>query len=261
MVNPCPKCGYVRRARDKGSSDECPGCGLIFSRWERRERYKRELRQITDDRTFLQRALDCLQLTDGEAPQARHPFFWVRLVVYLALLVWGWKIAGYSYRDGEIMSARFVHLPLLVFHEAGHLIFMPLGNFMHILGGTLMQLIMPLACFSVFLFRQRDPLAASFCLWWTAVSFMDIAPYMYDALDPKLLLLSGMTGAEDAGHDWINILSSLGMLQKAHGIGGATHAFGILLMVLAQLWGALLLLRQYRLPASDGLSATGMDDL
>jgi len=261
MVNPCPKCGYVRSARDKGSFDECPGCGLLFSRWEQRERYKRELRQITDDRTFLQRTLDCLHLTDGEAPRARHPFFWLRLAVYLALFVWGWKIAGYSYREGEIMNAPFVHLPLLAFHEAGHVLFMPMGNFMQFMGGTLMQLIVPFVCFAAFLLRQRDPLAASFCLWWIAVSFMDIAPYIYDALDPKLPLLSGQTGAEDPGHDWINILSSLGMLQKAHAIARMTHAFGTLLMILAQFWGALLLLRQFRLPRSDGLSATGTDDL
>ena len=124
---------------------------------------------------------------------------------------------------------------------------------MQFMGGSLMQIIMPLICFAVFLFRQRDPLAASFCLWWTAVSFMDIAPYIYDALNPKLMLLSGLTGAEDSGHDWINILSSLGMLRHAHVIAGITHAFAVLLMLLVQLWGALLLLRQFRLPVSDGL--------
>ncbi|MCL1981034.1 MAG: zinc ribbon domain-containing protein [Proteobacteria bacterium] len=253
MYDLCPKCGYTRCAQDEGPADQCPGCGLLFSRWERHQRAKRELPQPpTDDRTFLDRALDCLQLTDSGTPSARHPFFWPRLVGYLALFVWGWRIVGYGYRDGAIWDSWLIHLPLLIFHEAGHPLFMPLGNFMHFLGGTLMQIIMPLTCFVVFLFRQRDPLAASFCLWWTAISFMDIAPYMYDALNPKLPLLSGLTGAEDAGHDWINILSSLGMLHKAHAIARITHAFGVLLMILAQLWGALLLVRQFRLPASGG---------
>jgi len=214
---------------------------------------KSEARQFTGDRTLWQHIFDYLQLTGGEGPQTRHPFFWPRLVAYLALCVWGWKIAGYGYRDSAISNTLFVHPPLLIFHEAGHILFMPLGNFMQFMGGSLMQIIMPLICFAVFLFRQRDPLAASFCLWWTAVSFMDIAPYIYDALNPKLMLLSGLTGAEDSGHDWINILSSLGMLRHAHVIAGITHAFAVLLMLLVQLWGALLLLRQFRLPVSDGL--------
>ncbi|MCL2789254.1 MAG: hypothetical protein FWD79_01275 [Desulfobulbus sp.] len=252
MYDSCPKCGYARRAQDKGPADQCPGCGILFSRWERHERRKQELRQCPRDRTCLPRAPDCLQLTDNEAPQTRHPFFWARLVVFFALFVWGWKIAGYGYRDGGIWNTWFIHPPLLIIHESGHIFFRPLGDFMQFLGGTLMQLIMPLTCCAVFLFRQRDPLAASFCLWWVAISFMDIAPYIYDALNPKLPLLSGLTGVEDPGHDWINILSSLGMLRQAHVIAKITHAFGVLLMILAQLWGGLLLVRQFRLPVSDG---------
>ena len=253
MSDLCPKCGHARPSRNRGRVGQCPGCGLRFSHWERTERDQREPRQLAAGHTFLPRALDCLLLTGGEAAQARHPFFWPRLIGYFALFVWGWRIVGYGYRGGEIWNSWLIHLPLLIFHEAGHVFFRPMGDFMHCMGGTLMQLIMPLTCFTVFLFRQRDPLAASFCLWWTAVSFMDIAPYIYDALNPVLPLLSGMTGAEDPGHDWINILSSLGMLHKAHTIGKITHAFGVLLMILAQLWGALLLLRQFRLPASAGL--------
>ncbi len=258
MYDLCPKCGYARRAQDKGHPDQCPGCGIWFSRWEQRERHKRELRQFSDNRTLLQRTLDCLQLTDGEAPTARHPFFWGRLVVYLLLFVWGWKLAGYSYHD-NIIGSSFMHLPLLAFHEGGHVLFSPLGDFMHTLGGTLMQIIVPLSCGAVFLFRRHDPLAASFCLWWTAISFMDMAPYIYDALDPKIMLTTGHTGAEGQ-HDWIDILSTLGILQKAHSVAKLTHTFGILIMILAQSWGAVLLLRQFRLPVSDGLSATGTDD-
>ena len=249
MYDFCPKCGYARRARDQAPSGRCPACGISFVRRQENERYKQELRQFAGDHSLWQRALDYLQVTGNDTE--RQPFFWPRLAVYLALFIWGWKIAGYGYRGGEIWNSWLIHLPLLVFHEAGHIVFMPLGNFIQFLGGTLMQLIMPTVCFAVFLFRQRDPLAASFCLWWIAVSFMDIAPYMYDALNPKLPLLSGLTGAEDPGHDWINIFSSLGMLQKAHAIAGITHAFAILLMLLAQVWGALLLFRQFRLPISD----------
>src|SRR3954462_1087916 len=40
----------------------------------------------------------------------------------------------------------FVHLINLVFHESGHIIFSPFGEFMTVLGGSLMQILIPLVC-------------------------------------------------------------------------------------------------------------------
>lgn len=37
----------------------------------------------------------------------------------------------------------FLHHPNLAFHEAGHILFIPLGEFMTILGGSLMQCLVP----------------------------------------------------------------------------------------------------------------------
>ena len=48
----------------------------------------------------------------------------------------------------------FVHLINLVFHEAGHIIFSPFGEFMTILGGSLMQVLIPLICAAAFLVQQ-----------------------------------------------------------------------------------------------------------
>lgn len=40
-IKTCPKCGYTRQPTDTAPSGECPGCGIIFSKyleqWERRE--------------------------------------------------------------------------------------------------------------------------------------------------------------------------------------------------------------------------------
>jgi hypothetical protein len=81
-------------------------------------------------------------------------------------------------------------------------------------------------------------------LWFFGVSLLDVAPYMYDALQPQLMLLSGTTG-EDGGHDWIFLFSSMGLLPKAQLIGGLTHKAGALVVVLSLAWGAWLLRRQY----------------
>jgi hypothetical protein len=168
--------------------------------------------------------------------------FWFRLAVLFGLLLWSWVLIGLDYRTGE-MGESFLHRPLLIFHEAGHVILMPLGHWMMILGGTLGQLIMPLILGGALLVKNRDPFGAAVGLWFLGVSVMDVAPYMYDALHPQLMLLSGSTG-EEGGHDWIYLFSSVGLLQKAQVIGSVTHKLGALVTLLALTWGAWLLRRQ-----------------
>jgi hypothetical protein len=43
-------------------------------------------------------------------------------------------------------------------------------------------------------------------------SILDLAPYIYDARDPQLILLGGHTG-EDGHHDWIYLLETFDRLQ------------------------------------------------
>jgi hypothetical protein len=85
---------------------------------------------------------------------------------------------------------------------------------------------------------------AAISLWFLGVSVLDIAPYMYDALQPQLMLLSGQVG-KAGGHDWIYLFSSMGLLPKAQLIGALTHKIGALVVVLARGWGVWLLRRQY----------------
>ena len=87
------------------------------------------------------------------------------------------------------------------------------------------------------LVRNRDPFGAAIGLWFVGVSLLDVAPYMYDARDPQLMLLTGTTG-ESGPHDWIYLFSSLGWLAKAQTIGTATHRLGAFVVLLAIVWGA-----------------------
>ncbi|WP_296446602.1 hypothetical protein [Rhodoferax sp. UBA5149] len=169
--------------------------------------------------------------------------FWLRVAILAGLAIWGWQLIGMNYRTGEL-GESFIHRPILVFHEAGHVIFMPLGHWVMVLGGTLGQLVMPAILAGALLIKNRDPFGAAVGLWFFGVSLLDIAPYMYDALQPQLMLLSGQVG-EAGGHDWIYLFSSLGLLPKAQLIGGLTHKLGALVLLLALGWGAWLLWRQY----------------
>ncbi|GKS63601.1 hypothetical protein YTPLAS72_09050 [Nitrospira sp.] len=168
-----------------------------------------------------------------------------RSAVFAAMVWWGWKFIT-TPLETNYTGESFLHLINLPFHEAGHVVFIPFGRFMTILGGTLGQILMPMICLGTFLIKTRDPFGASVALWWTAESMMDIAPYMNDARALDLMLIGGVTGKETDGHDWNNILTMLGLLEWDHRLAYLTYNFGIVLMLISFVWGALLLVRHYR---------------
>jgi hypothetical protein len=148
--------------------------------------------------------------------------------------------------NAESLGGSFLHLVNLPFHEAGHVVFMPFGRFVMTLGGSFLQVAVPVICAVVFLTRTRDPFAASAALWWAGQSLMDLAPYIADARALQLVLLGGHTGAEVEGHDWEYILQTLGWLHRDIALGRTSFAIGAVLMVGALAWGAAVLVRQYR---------------
>ena len=173
------------------------------------------------------------------------------LVVFTAWTLWIWKdldVAG-----GEVGSG-FLHLVLLPFHEAGHYaIFRWFGQFIMTLGGTLGQHLMPIVLGVALLVRRNDPFGAALFSWLLGFSTLDMAIYMYDAFDPKLMLLGGKTGQESDGHDWQNIFGDLGLIRRSRGIGLFFGVAGMAMMVAALAWAARVLQLQ-RERISDSLA-------
>lgn len=172
--------------------------------------------------------------------------FWCRVGLYLVLFVWGWMFIFMDFETNEI-GRSFWHRINLGFHEAGHLVFQPLGRFMTILGGTLGQLLAPLILMLLFIYKNQDHFGASLALWWLGQSFMDCAPYINDALALRLRLLSGSLGIENPGsHDWHNLLNRMGIVEYHRGIAITFDWIGILIMLTAFLWGGFVLYQQYQ---------------
>lgn len=95
----------------------------------------------------------------------------------------------------------------LLIHEAGHPIFGIFGEFMMVLGGTLMQLIMPIA-FIIYFFRERQFFSGSLVCFWLGHSLINVSIYAADAAAMNLPLI----GNGDRIHDWNYMLSALNML-------------------------------------------------
>jgi hypothetical protein len=163
--------------------------------------------------------------------------------VFIALLaVWTTTLVGNV--NALRVNSSFLHLPNLVFHEAGHILFLPFGRFMTVLGGSLTQVLVPLVCAGAFLWQTLDPFGAAVAVWWAGENLLDLAPYINDARDLNLVLLGGKTGAEVEGHDWEYLLNAMGLAQRDHAIANAVQAIGTLTMVAALCWGAVVVLRQ-----------------
>jgi hypothetical protein len=157
--------------------------------------------------------------------------------LWAGLVVWTVVLLRTPYSG---LGDSFMHLINLPFHEAGHILFLPFGEFMTILGGSLMQVLVPLVCAGAFLFKQDDSFAASVCTWWAGESLIDLAPYIDDARSLQLMLLGG-PASEVEGHDWEAILMRLEWLRYDHRIAGIAYALGATLMIGAIIWAALIL--------------------
>ena len=240
MHDRCPKCSHSPLPADQSFPAECPVCGVILARAGLAPPPRVE--PDFDGGAVEPRGLGSWLWQVPEQVDATA--FKGRVALLAVFALWGLHLCWLDYRDGEIMTS-FIHGPLLIFHEAGHVIFHAFGEWVGVLGGTLGQLLMPALLGVALLWKNRDPFGAAFGLWLFGVSVLDVAPYMYDALEPQLTLLGGGT-SNDSFHDWIYLFDSVHQLAHAQRIGAFTHALGVGIVLLAVGWGAALLRWQRR---------------
>jgi hypothetical protein len=127
-----------------------------------------------------------------------------------------------------------MHGSLLIFHEAGHVLFMPFGEFLMVLGGSLFQLMVPAFFIGYFLYR-RDTYAACFAALYLAASLADVAVYIADARAGELPLITG----DRTSHDWTYLLIELDRLDSDIAIGHFVHSVGVMVFLGATAIGAL----------------------
>lgn len=236
MYKTCPKCGYKRRPGDAAPKGRCPGCGLVFRKW---------LKSLVadDDSLPIEQAA---ATTVGWRDALTATLIQIRPGVAIDLFRGSLELISMDFQSNAIWQS-WLHKVDLVIHEAGHVIFGPFGRFVSILGGSLLQVLMPLILLFGFLLYNRDAFAASICLWWTGQSIMDVAPYIADARALRMPLLGGGTGADNPGmHDWANLLRSLGWLQYDIQIAYGAKLIGAGILLLALVWGAIVLYLHYK---------------
>jgi hypothetical protein len=160
-----------------------------------------------------------MQLEEAVAPTSGRAWDHPRLLLSLALGAWGWFLGT---RLGTwTLGLDDVNLAI---HETGHLVFSPFGEWMTVAGGTLFQLLVPLA-FAAYFVRKGDRHAATVPLWWAGQNLFGIARYVSDARAQELPLVGG------GEHDWTWMLYELDVLHRELEIGRSVHAAGILVVM------------------------------
>jgi hypothetical protein len=151
-----------------------------------------------------------------------------RWALTLVLAVYGWQWLRSPGDYGWLDSLD------LAIHETGHLVFAFGGETLALLGGTLMQLIVPLA-FVVALWRAGDRHGATVPLWWLGQNCVNISVYIKDARTQELPLVGG------GEHDWALLLDQWGWLDRDQALGRTVYLLGVLLYATAIVGGWLLL--------------------
>lgn len=117
----------------------------------------------------------------------------------------------------------------LVIHEAGHMVVFFFPKFFVFMGGTLLQLAIPLICALYFARMGRD-FAAQCCTVWVGQSILNISRYVADA---RAMILPLVGGGE---HDWNYLLGTLGLLHHDRTIAGLLNLAAVAVFAVAALW-------------------------
>lgn len=122
---------------------------------------------------------------------------------------------------GGFLITDYIFLPI---HEGGHLLFRWFGDVPMVMGGTLLQLLVPLSLAVYFVFH-RHTTGAAFCAFFFFENFLNVAVYMADARAQALQYVT-VGDPEFAEHDWFVMFSWLGLLERDTSIAAAVRFLG-----------------------------------
>ena len=147
-----------------------------------------------------------------------------------ALVGWcGFYALFLLYAASNTSGFLFIDHANLMFHEFGHFLFSWGGYYTQILGGTLGQLLVPIACTVVFVYR-KETTAVAFCAFWTSQNLLYVATYMADARTSALPLV----GSDES--DWTILFTHWGLLQQDRTIAAWTRGIGWIGMLGSMMW-------------------------
>ncbi|MDB4940308.1 MAG: hypothetical protein JWO40_733 [Candidatus Doudnabacteria bacterium] len=134
--------------------------------------------------------------------------------------------ASSAFNNASGDNWHFIDNVNLLIHEGGHIVFMPFGMFIYVLGGSLMQCLLP-TIFVFYFWIRKEFYSAALLLLWVGQNFINVSVYAGDSVRMELPLLGGETSI----HDWHWILSDLNALKYTDQIAAFLFWIGLILIV------------------------------
>ena len=168
---------------------------------------------------------DFLAAIEEDWQSVFRPALTAWLVFYGLFLIY-----AFTDKDGFLLT-DYIFLPI---HEGGHLLFGWFGQTLGLVGGTLLQLLVPLAIAVYFLF-QRHVTGTALAAFFFFENFLNVAIYMADARRQALQYVT-VGDPEFAEHDWTTMFIKLGVLEHDTAIAAVVRTLGWLGMLGTIAW-------------------------
>lgn len=144
---------------------------------------------------------------------------WAGSIILLPIIIYFLITSG---------NYHFIDNLNLLIHEGGHGIFSFFGKYIHALGGTLMQIIIP-SMFIIYYYYKKNRLATQLFLIWLGENFFNISIYAADARTQSLHLIGG----NKVYHDWHYLLGEIGLLDYDGVVGNVFIFLGIAAFIIS----------------------------
>ena len=144
----------------------------------------------------------------------------LRLVVAL-FLIWYFMSSAFS-----VEKWHFIDNLDLIIHQAGHLIFLLSGEFVTVIGGSFVQIVIPVA-FVIFFIIRKDYYLTSLFLMWLGYNLVNVSIYMADATTMVLPL----PGWKPFPSDWNYIFGALHIMNWSKQIAFLVDIVGIIVII------------------------------
>ena len=173
---------------------------------------------------------------DAEAwCEGRSPWARLALLAYLAY-------AGARHLFEPTYRSWFGGITL-VFHEMGHLLFSWFGNTLMLLGGSIMQLLVPAAAAGYLLRKQGDYFGFAVGGAWLSFSMWELGLYIWDAPRETLPLVGF---GDHPQHDWGTLLTRWHLLNHSDVIAWLVRAAAFVCWASTLALGAWLCWQMYK---------------
>jgi hypothetical protein len=177
---------------------------------------------VTEGSTMLMDFLDAVE-EDWQPISKPATVAWT--IFYLLFLFYA------AANSGKFLLADYVFLPI---HEGGHPLFGWFGHTSGLMGGTLLQLFVPLAIAVYFILQRQIP-GTAFAAFFFFENFLNIAIYMAGARRQELPLVT-VGDADYVEHDWTFMFGKLGLLDHDTSIAAVVRLLERLGMLGVVVW-------------------------